>query len=478
VTDNSQLPALGPGERQELEQLRAEVARLRLAQENARPVAAPVGGDGYTRRGRAWGRTTGAVVLILLAVMLAPLSVVSVWARAVVSDTDRYVETVAPLADDPAVQKAIASNITNRVFTYIDVKGLTTQAFDALAEKGTLPPALSAQLQALAVPLANGVRSFAEGQVLNAVQSDVFASAWSQANQVAHQQLIAALTGKSGSAVLVENDAVKVDMAAFLGVVKQRLISSGFQLAERIPVVRTEFTIFQSADVGKVRQGFSILNTLGLGLPFLLLLMAGLGIYLAADHRRAFGWTGIGLALAMFLTGAALTLARQIYLDGVPAAVLPRDAAAALYDTLIRFLRDAIRSAGLVGLFAAAGAFLSGPSVTAVTLRGWINAALAAAKGAVASLGLDLSPVTRWVAPRAAALRAMVLVAAFLVVLLERYRTPELVINVAIGVVVALTIVQFLAITPRATRRQPGEPGEAGEPAAGTAVPPPAVPAI
>jgi len=469
VTDNPQTSTLALDEREELERLRAEVADLRLAQRRAQSDADTPSGVRRRRRSRqGWGRTTGAVVLILLAVVLAPLSVVSVWARAFVSDTDRYVETVAPLADDPAVQKAIATNITNQVFQYIDIQGLTTQAFEALAAQGSLPPALATQLQALAVPLSNGVRSFAEGQVLKAVQSDVFATAWTEANRVAHQQLVAALSGESGSAVVVENNAVKVDMSAFLAVVKERLVSSGFQLAARIPTVKTEFTIFQSADVGNVQRGYRILDTLGLWMPFICLFLAGLGIYLARNHRLAFLGTGLGLAATMFLTGAALTLARRAYLDGIPASVVPPDAAAVLYDTLVRFLRDAIRSAGLIGLFAAAGAFLTGPSVTAVTLRRWINSALAAAKGAVATLGLNLDPVTRQVAPRARVLHVSVLVAAFVLLLVTRYRTPELVIRTAIVAVVLLVIVQFLAVTPRARREQPAE---AIEPAAA----PPAV---
>ncbi len=46
--------------------------------------------------------------MITLACVLAPLGVVSVWASAELSNTDAYIETVAPLAHDPAVQKAIS----------------------------------------------------------------------------------------------------------------------------------------------------------------------------------------------------------------------------------------------------------------------------------------------------------------------------------------------------------------------------------
>lgn len=462
MTDqNQQSSRIATDERQELEHLRSEVARLRLQQEQAqRGPGIDTGRATGGRARRGWVRTAGAVTLILVAVVLAPLSVVSVWARAEVTDTDRYVETVAPLAEDPAVQQAIATSITNQVFRYIDVMGLTTQALNALAEKGSLPPALSQQLRALAVPLVNGVRSYADEQVVNLVRSDAFARAWTEANRTAHQQLVAALTGESGSSVRIENNAVKVDLAAFLGVVKERLVSSGFQLAERIPAVKTEFIVFQSADVGTVQRGFTVLNTLGLWLPFSCLFLAGLGIYLARNHRLAVLGVGLGVAAAMFLTGVALILARQVYLDGVPAAVLPPDAAAVLYDTVLRFLRDAIRSLALIGLFVAAAAVLTGPSVTAATLREWVNTGFAAAKGALGDLGLDLAGATREVAPRARVLRATVVVAAFLLLLSQRYRTPELVIKTAIGMLVALAVVQFLAVAPRARRRPPGSPPE------------------
>src|SRR5207244_8236744 len=55
------------------------------------------------------------------------------------------------------------------------------------------------QLQALAGPIASGVRSFTQDRVAQVVSSDVFAQAWEQANRSAHEQLVAALTGQSSS---------------------------------------------------------------------------------------------------------------------------------------------------------------------------------------------------------------------------------------------------------------------------------------
>jgi hypothetical protein len=445
TSDTHETQVLGLDERTELERLRTEVARLRESA-GGRP-ASPRSG----RTVRGWGRTILAVLLIAISCVLAPLSVASVWARSQVTDTNRYVETMAPLAQDPAVQQAITNNLTNVVFQYVDVEGITNQAVAALTDRGVVPPAVATQLQALAVPLASGVRSFTQDRISQVVQSDAFAQAWEQANRAAHEQLVAALTGQ-GSTVVLEGNAVKVNIAAFVTVVKERLIASGFELASKIPTVNATFTVFESADLSKIQTGFNLLNTLGYWLPFILVAIAALGIYLARNHRLAFIGAGIGVAIAMLLTGIALQYARSRYLDALPPAVLPSDAAAVIFDTVVRFLREAVRALALLGIIVALGAFLTGPSVTAVTIRRWCVAAFAAAKGGVAQLGLRVDGVTTWVAGRARLLRGIVVAVGFLVLLLEPYRTPGLVLWVTVGVLAALAVIEFLAVEPRERR--------------------------
>ena len=87
------------------------------------------------------GRWRPAVVTALIVVMaiLAPLAVVAQWAHTAVSDTDRYVEMVTPLAPDPAVQTAVIDRITDEITTRLQLEAVTQDAVDALAERG-LPP--------------------------------------------------------------------------------------------------------------------------------------------------------------------------------------------------------------------------------------------------------------------------------------------------------------------------------------------------
>jgi hypothetical protein len=439
----SEDPTLTTEERTELERLRAENAALRaqVRDQAATTATAPVPAAG--RVGRQRWRTIVATLLIVVGCVLAPLSAAAVWTRNQVTNTDRYVATVTPLADDPAIQAAVADQITAQVFNYIDVQGLTNQAVDALAERG-LTPALADQLRALSVPIANGVQSFTRSQVGRVVESDAFADAWVQANRVAHQQLVAALTGEGGGAVTVENDTVSVNLAAFIEVVKQRLVESGFSVAARIPEVDASFVLFQSADITRVRSGFNLLNTLGVWLPVIAIVLLVLGVYVARDHRRATVGAALGVAISMVVLALGLAVFRSIYLDAVPASVLPHDAAAVLYDTIVRFLRLGIRTVFVLALVVAAGAFLSGQSVTAVRTREGLSHAIGWLAGGAERAGFSTGPVGTWVYANKRVLRIGAVALAALALVFWGRPTGKVVLGLTLALLVVLAIIEFL----------------------------------
>ena len=130
-------------------------------------------GEQPQRRKSRW-RAVTATTLIVIGCLLAPIAVVAVWADDQISDTDRYVETVAPLADDPAVQAAVTDSITEQVFTYVDVEALTKQALAALNQQG-VSPQVTGQLDALSAPLANAVEGFVHDRVAVIVGGRVLA---------------------------------------------------------------------------------------------------------------------------------------------------------------------------------------------------------------------------------------------------------------------------------------------------------------
>ena len=446
-------PGLTESERAELSRLRAEIVALRAQGQAAAGPRPPRPG------GRQRWRTIVASLLIVLGCVLAPLGGVAVWARNQVTNSDRYVATITPLASDPAIQQAITDQITTQVFTYIDVQALTNQVVDALSarvEGRGLPPQTAAALQGLAGPVANGVEGFVRTQVERIVQSQAFEDAWIQANRAAHEALVKALTGEGGGSVTIENDTVSINLAPFIQTVKQRLVDSGFGLAAQIPNVNASFVLFQSADITRARNAFNLLNTLGNWLPVVALVLLAIGIYVAKDHRRALVGAALGVAAGMVLLGLSLAVFRSIYLDAVPAAVLPHDAAAVLYDTIVRFLRAGLRSVLVLALVVAAAGFLTGQSTTAVRTRQSLASGLGWVRGSAEHAGLGTGPVGSWVYANKKALRIGAVVLASLALVFWSRPTGKVVLLLAGLLLVALALIELLGRPPE----RPGAPAD------------------
>ena len=221
-------------------------------------------GDGGTKPKGHWIRTFWSTVLIVVAVILAPLSVVSVWARGEVTDTQRYVATVAPLAENPAIQDAVAARITDEIFQYIDVSAIANEAVSTLTSNRDLNERQTAALEALVGPLTQGVESYTADAVNKVVRSEQFAAAWTEANTVVHQRLDAALTGQNtDNAVKVENNQVVLDLGNLIAQVKEILISKGFTVAEKIPTTDATLVLFNVPNAATLQTGYNLLNTVG-----------------------------------------------------------------------------------------------------------------------------------------------------------------------------------------------------------------------
>ena len=145
--------------------------------------------------------------------------------------------------------------------------------------------------------------------------------------------------------------------------------------------------LFDVKNLTRAQAAFNLLNTLGIWLPIIAVVLLGVGVAVAKDHRRALVGAAVGVAVAMVGLGLVLAVFRTIYLDAVPAAVLPHDAAAVAYDTIVAYLRLGLRSVLVLALVVAAGAFLSGPSTTAVGTRQRLTAAIGRLRGGAGEAG-------------------------------------------------------------------------------------------
>ncbi|WP_433727671.1 hypothetical protein ACQP2Y_13000 [Actinoplanes sp. CA-051413] len=442
----------------ELRELRAENERLRTML--ARPETPQV----RPHRARRAARWSAATVFLVIGCLLLPVGAVALWARAVVFDTDRYVQTVAPLARNAAVQDAVADRITAEVFAALDIDGLTNRGLDALVKQGAPP-----EIAALRQPMVNGVRSFAHTQIRNVVRTELFAQAWEQANQAAHAGLVAALKGNEGGAIEVRNGAVSVSLGAFIALIKPRLVAAGVPFADRIPAVNISFPIVRSDEIPRIQRAAGLLDTLAVPLVVFAFLLIAIGVWLAPGHRRMTSVAGFGIAGALLALLGALALGRNYYLTHLPPDTIPTGAAAVVWDTLMQQFTVRLQTIVLVGLVIAIGAWLTGSGRAAHALRTAAGRSMTSARLGGQRLGWRANVVDRWVAAHVTALRAGALVVIIAVYAWWDRPTSSVVVWLTVTLLAVLAVIELL-------RRGSELPAVEPAPAVLNDLTPPAVP--
>ncbi|WP_104166038.1 hypothetical protein [Cryobacterium sp. N22] len=335
----------------------AEIARLSAENARLRGQLGPVAEHRASARWRAFF----AALLITIGVLLAPVSVVAYWTKGYVNDTDRFVASLAPLADDPAVQAYLVDEIVTVVNDNVDISGITKDLFDGLANLD-LPQTAKDALGLLEQPATQGVQSLIRSAATNIVASDAFAQLWEQALRTSQTQVIAALEGDTSTALVISDTGeLGIQLGPIIEEVKKELVNRGFALAQNIPEVDRTIVVAQSDSLVQARTGYQLLNVLGFILPLVSLGLIVLGVLVAKRRSRTMIWAGVALALSMALLAAGIAVGRILFISALSPTYLPNNVAQALYDAVVPFINTTALSVGLVGFTVAVVAYLAGP---------------------------------------------------------------------------------------------------------------------
>ena len=128
--------------RERLARLETENSTLRTQLEAQPP--APQDDEPSSRRSRGRGWTVLAAVLIVLGCLMAPLAVVSGWAKSTLTDTDTFVATYAPLANNPEVQDFVVNQAAEAIDQNVNIDQYIADAVDGIKELGAGPRASAA----------------------------------------------------------------------------------------------------------------------------------------------------------------------------------------------------------------------------------------------------------------------------------------------------------------------------------------------
>lgn len=428
------------GESGDLQAAQAEIERLTMENEQLRSEKS---------RSFGWVRSTAVVLLMVLGFILVPTAGLAVWSRNTLLNTDRYVETVAPLADSQAVIDDVANAITDEIFSQVDVNALLTE---------NLPP----KLAFAAGPLTNQIESTTHDLVVKALESDQFDVLWREVNRQASASVVAFVTGRDTTEALqISNGRVFLELQPIVEEVKARLSAQGLDIVNKLPSIggSIELPVANVTYIQDARRGVQLLNTLAYVLPWIAAACFIAAVLLSRDRRRSMVWVGLLISAAALLVGLGLAIGREAYLGSVTSEMVSQETAAVVFDTVIRFLRNGVRVFFFLGLVLAFGSIITGPSAWARRTRevtgglltsggqrtGWNTGAFGAF---IAShkVGLQLSAAAVFGAG---------------IFMVDR-PTPSTVLWFAVFLLIVVALIQFLAAT--APRADAEEVDEAKEP--------------
>jgi hypothetical protein len=349
-------------------------------------------------------------ILVALSIVVFTVTVPAAWGARTVLNTDRYVATVAPLADDPAVQASIASRLTDQVFSALDVEGTLSDALAGLGERATV----------LAAPLTTAIRGFVRDQVLKVVQSDAFRTFWVEANRFVHAQVLAILEGESDTVSVVEGkvllnllplvnlalgsiQAVASDLVGrdvtlpqiTQGEVPSAAIAKLEQsLGIDLPDDYGQIAVYDSQDLEALQQTLYTFERLLVFLLILIPLLVAASLLVSTRRRRTLIQLATGAAVGLVVVRRIAIITRDSLFDRVDTERFP--SVRVLTDELMESL---FRYTGIllaIVLLTLVIALITGPYPWAVKVRGWIRDG---ARGIASAFGGHATPETartRW----------------------------------------------------------------------------------
>jgi hypothetical protein len=359
-------------------------------------------------------RTRGvvAVVLVVVTSIVVTVSVTAVWARRNALNTDRWVRTVGPIAEEPAVQQALGGYITDQAMTAIDPQELFESA---LPERG----------QILAAPLTSALRGFVNDQVDSFLASDTFQRLWVQINERAHRRVVQVLEGDLPPSLEIQGNDVVLNVVPVLNEVLARIGERSPEIFGRtvdLPTVTVDeipeeavqkvesalgrdlpenfgqFTVFDASRLQQVQDTVTLFNRLVVAAVILAIVLIALTLWVSPRRRRTLLQLMVGISLG-------IVLIRRLGLrleDDVVDLVKPenQDAVKVVVGAFVSSLLDATAWILAGAAVIAAIALLTGPYGWAKALRrGTVSGAQAAVNAARSVLSREPDdPVVAWVA--------------------------------------------------------------------------------
>ena len=263
-------------------------------------------------------RPIAAIALAVIAVLLATMAVDAFWLHERIFNDEQFVESLAPLPQDPAVSTAIA-----------------TKTVEVLSASGTAEAKVAEVLPDRLAFLTPNVFDLVEEKVFDAtirlVGSDAFARVWTKGLETVHAVIVGILDGDPAYPTTGD---VGLNLEGTAGLVLDELDKRGIDLFAKIETSVGEIAFIQAEMLAGPRSLINVFHAGVWVLPIVALLVLGLAVLIDRDRLRPNQIFGIGLATAILLSLIAIRIFAG-YAGGKVENEIYREAAASVWDALL-----------------------------------------------------------------------------------------------------------------------------------------------
>jgi hypothetical protein len=322
------------------------------------------------------------IILIVLATIIGITSVMGLWAKRQLLETDTWATTSEQLIQRPEVQAALSTFIVTTIYDNVDVEKV-------LAER--LPP----QAAVLAGPVAGALRGAAQDVALKALQEPRVQQLWVDATKNAQSRLIN-LIEDNGQFTSNTNGTVTLDLKSLLETITAEL-GIGSKLVAKLPAEASSIEIMRSDELSAAQTGVNLLRIGAYVLTALTLLIYAAAIYLARDRRRE---TLRSVGISFVVIGVVVLFARKAggnaVVGSLSGAASSDDAVRAVFEVGTSLLQETAQSIVAYGIVILLAAWLAGPARYATWSREHLAPYLREPGSAYGGLAVLLALVFWW----------------------------------------------------------------------------------
>ena len=345
--------------------------------------------------GKRWGiRAIASLLIFIFAAIVTPVALIGHWGHRTVIDGERYLETVGPLVNDPAVQDAISTAVTNAIVKQVDTTSLVGDFLGGFIDNPTIT-------DKLASPISAGVNNLIGQLVHTFVASDAFSTIWIKTNEVAQRSAVALLEGKPDGPVQVKDNSIVLDISSMLVAVQDTLVANGFDLAAKvtIPAGDAQVVLASSSAIGQLQFIYSLTSPILQWFPLLIALLFGLSVALARNRSRTVLAVGVALVALAGVTRVLMNVGEAAFVNQLQGSVFAQ-AAVSFWSTFFNYLLLGLSAIITLGVILAISGWFAGHSRPATKARTSVGRGLHSL-GAGLPVGLrravrSYAPVIRW----------------------------------------------------------------------------------